>query len=107
MLKRTEPENGPRYMNKLLFYVFYFVGLGPTIRTLAQACLRLRDVALSSSTLWSVIGVCTRLVPQFLQSSMGWPLQVRVVVARYDGNPGLPDAPTGRYRYALRRLLRD
>jgi hypothetical protein len=37
---------------------------------------------------------------------MGWPLLVRVVVARYDG-PGLPDAPTGRYRYALRRLLRD
>ena len=86
--KRAEAVNACQPINEppheLLFQVSDFAGSGSTILPLAQVRCRWRDVAFSSPTLWSVIGACARLVPLFLQRSLGSPLQVRAVVHHND-----------------------
>ena len=74
-------------MNKLppeiLLQVFGLVGSGPAILPLAQVCSWWRAIALSSSTLWSVIGERARLVPLLLERSQNSPLHVSGVVTRH------------------------
>jgi hypothetical protein len=99
--KRVEPANAScRPINKIspdvLFQVFDFVlGLGP-ILPLAQVCRRWPDVA----------SACARLVPLFLQGSLGSPLPVRGMAAYHDNREFLTRLPTapGAHK-APRRLL--
>jgi F-box-like len=83
-LECAELVNASRPVNKfppeILLQVFGLVGSGPAILPLAQVCSWWRAIALSSSTLWSVIGERARLVPLFLERSQNSPLHVSGMV---------------------------
>jgi hypothetical protein len=57
---------------------------GPDILPLTQSFGMWCDIALSASTLWSVVGSCAYLVPLFPQRSLGSPLRVRGIVVGHD-----------------------